>query len=220
MRVKQKIGTRGSLMWMQRLIDHPGVLESALTAEGALSPGKSLRWLSPRQDDDWAAYRDNAFLACIGRPDLSPALAAFWPSRGPQWDGLAVDDKGGICLIEAKAHAGELASTCQASPSSRALIAKAMAATKAAYGISQSDDWLEGYYQYANRLAHLFFLRSQDVDAHLVFLYFTNDADMRRPTSKEAWKAATVDMLKHLGFADGQQPEGVHSVFVDTRLLT
>ena len=219
MRVKQANGTRGSLMWMQRLIEHPTVLESALRAENALPSGSSLRWLSPLKEDEWAEYRDGAFLQRIDLPDLLPALATFWPRRGPQWDGLAADDKGGIYLIEAKAHAGELGSYCQASPSSRKLIAESLETAKAAYGVSPSADWLAGYYQYANRLAHLYFFRSHNVNAHLVFLYFTGDVGMNGPASRGGWKTATDGMLRHLGFPDGQQPEGVHSVFVDTLLI-
>jgi hypothetical protein len=35
--------------------------------------------------------------------------------------------------------------------------------------------WTGTYYQYANRLACLWFLRSSGIDARLVFVYFTGD---------------------------------------------
>lgn len=37
-------------------------------------------------------------------------------------------------------------------------------------------DWTERFYQYANRLAFLYFLREVNgIEAYLVFLYFLND---------------------------------------------
>ena len=91
-----------------------------------------MTWLSPLLTDEWAEYRDEAFLERIGHPELAAALNGFWPTRGPQWDGLA---KTGdiVLLVEAKAHVGELASSGAAeSPASRDLIAKSLDTTKKA----------------------------------------------------------------------------------------
>lgn len=218
MRVVQPTGHRGSLKWIQRLAEQrPDLCNVQFRAQGGLADGGLLEWLSPRRDDDWAEYRDAAFLRRIGHPELIEALRRFWPNRGPQWDGLARDASGAIYLFEAKAHLGELASTCQASPASRARIALALNEAKAAFGADPNADWLTGYYQYANRLAHLYFLRRAGVKTWLVFLYFTNDAEMQGPDSEALWRAHLEDVHKQLGFPPETHLSGVINVFVDSR---
>lgn len=93
---------------------------------------------------------------------LTDELSRFWPPRGPQWDGLATDGANRVFLFEAKAHAAEMGSTCQAGP---VITSGAMVATRRTLGAKPDADWLNGYYQYANPLAHLTFLRDHDVDA-------------------------------------------------------
>jgi hypothetical protein len=127
MRVMQPEGNRGSLKWIQRLAaSRPEICGAQLHAQGALLGGYSLEWLSPGRDDDWAEYRDAGFLRRIEHPELIGALRRFWPHRGPQWDGLARDAWGAIYLFEAKAHLGELASSCRALPKARAQIETAL----------------------------------------------------------------------------------------------
>jgi hypothetical protein len=220
MRVVQPEGIRGSLKWIQRLVgSRPELCDAQLCAQDALLGEGSLEWLSPRRDDDWAEYRDAAFLRRIAHPELTVALSDFWPRGGPQWDGLARDSSGAIYLFEAKAHAGEMASTCQAASKSRARIDAALREAKAAFGAVRGADWLTGYYQYANRLAHLYFLRQAGVKAWLVFLYFTNDAEMQGPTSEAAWHAHLEEVHRQLGFPKETRIPGVINIFVDSRAL-
>ena len=141
MRIKQPPGTKGSLKWIQRLsAHHSGLLETELRAKGVLASGNTLTWLSPLASDEWAEYRDAAFLDRIGCPSLAGKLAAFWPSRGPQWDGLARDGSGQIFIIEAKAHRQELASSCQAGEASLKKISAALEQTKSALGANPAAD--------------------------------------------------------------------------------
>ena len=200
MRIVQKTGTRGSLMYIQRLLAHrPELLDERLREAGALSSDARVRWVSPLQNDEWAEYRDAAFLDRLGRGDLAPALAEFWPSRGPQWDALGVSGNR-LILVEAKAHVGELASSCGAkAKSSRDKITRALEATKTALGAPPSADWLTGYYQLANRLAHLEFLKARGADARLVLLQFTGNTGMPTSSTREAYDAAILDAFAHLG---------------------
>jgi hypothetical protein len=221
MRVAQPRGTRGSLKWTQSLIaDHAELLESALRDEGALRTGAAIRWLSPRRDDDMAEYRDGAFLERIGRPDLQAALREFWPSGGPQWDALGRSDDGTVFLVEAKARAPELASSCTAvAPASLELIQRSLRETRAALGASHEADWSNGYYQYANRLAHLRFLRDNGVQAYLVFVYFVGDTEMRGPATRAEWKPAIDAAHRHLGFTNASKIANMIDVFVDVAQL-
>jgi hypothetical protein len=219
MKVKQVLGTRGSLKWIQRLSRRPELLERELRSAGAMGPNASFEWISPSESDAWSEYRDGAFLAAIGQQNLSPALKAFWPRGGPQWDGLGRDSTGAVYLIEAKAHLAEMASTCQASTDSEQMITRAFAGTKAKLGAFPSSDWLRGYYQYANRLAHLHFLRDQGVDARLIFLYFTNDSDMGGPESRDAWERSSQAVKQHLGLPADREIPGLHNIYLDSRIL-
>ena len=50
--------------------------------------------------------------------------------------------------------------------------------------------WHTSFYQVANRLAHLHWLRNLGIDARLVMVNFLNDADMGGPSSAREWHAA------------------------------
>lgn len=106
-----------------------------------------------------------------------------------------------------------------ASPVSRERIRIALHATQAYLGCRQDCDWLDGYYQYANRLAHLQFLRNAGVDAHLVFLYFVGDGDINGPTSPEEWRDAVLKVHRHLGLDPQRSLTGVHAIYVDVGKL-
>jgi hypothetical protein len=181
---------RGSLKWIQCAInDHGGVLEAALLPK--LKSARSIEWRSPLTQDDFAEYRDAEFLKLVGLEKLSSALAEFWPQRGPQWDALGVTDRGDVLLVEAKAHIGELCSPgTQASAKSKERIQGALSETALALAAKPRAAWTEVFYQLANRLAHLHFLRSRGVPAWLILLNFIGDSDMKGPQSSKEWEAA------------------------------
>jgi hypothetical protein len=189
LRVVQPEGERGSRKWIQRAVAlrAPSLEAPILRHIGA----ERIDWRSPVEADDFAEYRDGSFLDRIGLDHLRPARAAFWPSRGPQWDALGVTDRGDILLIEAKAHVRELCSPgSQASAPSRTRIATRLDETAVALNASETRaPWIGHFYQLANRLAHLHFLRSNGVRAWLVLVNFTGDRDMSGPASKAEWLA-------------------------------
>jgi hypothetical protein len=139
-----------------------------------------------KQDDDYAEYRDRAFIERLGVTLEQTPLNAFWPRGGPVWDGLARTDRGQVVLVEAKAHIPEGVTSPMGakSPQSVEMIQSSLAETKAYLRSNTPADWTQIFYQYANRLAHLYFLRvKNDVDAYLLMLYFYNDSEMGGPTS-------------------------------------
>jgi hypothetical protein len=176
-----------------------------------------LNWLSPLRCDKWAEYRDSQFLRIIKQEHLGKQLKTFWPRRGPQWDALAYDDSGRVFLFEAKAHGSEMQSSCKAGEISLKLIIKSIKEAKKAMSVDPSSDWLNGYYQYANRLAHLAFLQQNGVDACLVFIYFTCDQEMKGPASDTAWAPFIDAATLHLGLP--KHPRNVVNVFQDVRML-
>ena len=182
MRVAQPSGTRGSLRWIQFAVNKaPDLLKTPELPE--------VKWVSPLTDDEFAEYRDSSFLRVIGQADLRDALSDFWPARGPQWDALGVAGDA-VVLVEAKAHLDELFSSCAAGEKSRARIRDRFQRVRQALKAQGGVDWTERFYQYANRLAHLWFLRANGVQAYLLLVGFVNDTDVCGPKSEEEWRAA------------------------------
>lgn len=207
-RIPQPKAARGSQYWLQELVHR----EPALVDE-AIGLGR-LDWVSPLADDQYAEYRDGAFLDRLRISLPVRPLAGFWPNRGPVWDGLATTSSGGVVLVEAKSHTKELLSSCAASPDSRRLIATAFDDTKAALRARSDADWCSGYYQYANRLAHAYLLAQVNrLDATLVFLHFVGDADMGGPETINEWREAIESVHEHLGLTKGL-PSYVTEAFV------
>jgi hypothetical protein len=219
MRVPQKVGEKGSLKWMQHLVNDrrkqfDGIVGDAID----LAPDEEIEWRSPLRDDEHAEYRDGSWLTRIGHPALETELKSFWPTRGPQWDALAVTTSGRVIIVEAKAHLAELKSPRSAAgPASAAVIQTALNSTKAHFGVPEAADWADTYYQYANRLAHLFFLRQHGVKAELVYLYVVNDSSMSRPATRDEWVSAIEKAHQALKLSSAI--DGVHDVFVDVGTL-
>ena len=191
MRVAQPEKRRGSQKWIQRAVNERWEsLEQPILA--ALGRGAALSWRSPLQADDFAEYRDAAYLNKIGHPELVGELAVFWPARGPQWDALGRSLAGDVLLVEAKAHIDELCSSpTAAGPIARAQIEAALESVATRLGAnSHRAAWSQHFYQLANRLAHLDFLRQRGVTAWLVLVDFVGDADVGGPSSAEVWEAA------------------------------
>ncbi len=188
-RVEQPLGERGSLKWIQQAVNlNPDMLNEMILPRLV---GGTIRWRSPLLDDQYAEYRDFGFLERIGANQLSPELEIFWPSRGPQWDALAQCDDGNILLVEAKAHIGELCSSpSQARALSLEKIQAALDEAASFIGAQPRAPWSSVFYQLANRIAHLYFLRKHGIKAWLVLINFIGDSEMNGPFSEEELRAA------------------------------
>lgn len=201
MRVVQRSDGRGSLKWIQRAVNHrPDVLDAPLLAR--LGGAAAIEWVSPLESDDYAEYRDAGFLRRVGAGDLVMRLDEFWPRRGPQWDALGVSNAGDILLVEAKANLPELNSPgTAAGEMSRARINAALANTAKALACEQKSPWSSTYFQLANRLAHLWFLRAHGYPAWLVLVNFVGDADVGGPHTAAEWEAAYQDAEREMGLS-------------------
>jgi hypothetical protein len=148
-------------------------------------------------------------------------LSGFWPVRGPQWDALGRTSRGERLLVEAKAHIPELLSPpTQAAGHSLSVIRRSLERVKRAVGSRATADWSSVYYQYTNRLAHLYFLRNlNQIPAYLVFVYLVNDADMQGPKTAEEWAGAIRLVHAQLGIDEARLAKvfggAVLDVFVD-----
>lgn len=213
---------RGSKKWLQILVNERTDLINKLLATSLQGAAQSIRWRSPLRGDDYAEYSDQEF---VDRLDVSlehVPLTAFWPRRGPHWDALASTGRGDVILVEAKAHIPEMVSTpTQASGRSRAKIRRALGETKAFVGSHAQADWATCFYQYTNRLAHLYLLRKLNkLPAYLLFVYFLNDKEMGGPTTKLEWEAAIALLEDFLGIRERHSLSAyVVRAFVDVDLL-
>lgn len=159
------------------LAKSPHSLTAAVATELGADPS-SIQWLPyPATVHGDREYRALEFLPAETRNRLRTDWSRFWPQRGHQqsWDaiGLAGDD---WLLVEAKASWPEFC-TPPTTATSKGLhmIEAALAKVRRDLGVSRWLRWTGSYYQYANRLATLWFLRSHGIAARLVFVYFVGD---------------------------------------------
>ena len=202
-RVQQKPAKRGSQKWLQLAVNKRQKLLDALITPQLGTTLPSIEWLSPLKSDDYAEYRDRDFLSRLGLDLKHYPLGQFWPKNGPQWDGLAKTNNDQILLIEAKAHIEEMRSSGSGAsdPISMKKIARSLQETQRFLDTRRSVDWaISPYYQYANRLAHLYLLAELNgFDAYLVMLYCLNDVDMKGPQGIREWEAAIQEQDAALG---------------------
>ncbi len=220
-RIVQPKGNKGSLKWIQHVVnDHPDILNRTIDVSIGIEQEQPIEWLSPKAKDEYAEYRDQAFLDLLGIKLRKRKLKDFWPNRGPQWDALGRIENKAYFLVEAKAHVSEIISSSQAkSPASKALINKSLNETKDYLRLNPDFDLTKGFYQYSNRQAHLYLLRAlNDIPTYLVFVYFVND-HAHIPTTKEEWDGALQLMHSILGSHSHKLAEYVIDIFIDVNKI-
>ncbi len=219
-RLKQACAVKGSQRWLQRLVnDAPDVLREHLAGPLGLSVGDHIEWLSPRVGDDYAEYRDESFLDRLGIELRDRPLGRFWPTRGPVWDGLAKTVRGDLLLVEAKAHIPEIVSTpCRAEGASMDLIRRSLEETCGYLHGGDGHDWTARFYQYTNRLAHLYLLRVLNgLPAWLVLFCFVGDEEVGGPETPDEWRGALALLDAYLGLRRHRLSPFVLHLMIDVR---
>src|SRR4051812_6338792 len=139
----------------------------------------------------------------------------FWPVRGNRsWDGVAKIN-GEWIFIEAKANSGEFrTSACGAGEPARTTILKALHEVKTYMGADPRLAWEQTYYQYANRLAVVYFLNERvGIPARLLNIYFSGDVfpDGREcPSCESDWLYLIRECYAALGIR--HDSPGMHRV--------
>jgi len=178
-----------------------------------------IEWLSPLAKN-YTEYRDGAFLNKLGVKPSIP-LIDFWPKRGPSWDALGkVNDM--PILVEAKAHIAEAISPqSRASDSSLKIIENSLNAVKNYLKVNPKIPWHLSFYQYTNRIAHLYYLRVlNQIPAQLLFVSFINDSEMNGPTCVETWEACYQILEAGLGLKPKHTlSQYIHHVMIDTKMM-
>ena len=205
--------------WLRVMVNHHADDLDTEIAEAFGWCGGKIEWLSPREDDDYAEYYDQAFLDRLSVDGLVMPLNEFWPKSGPRWDGLARTKDGKLILVEAKAHIDEAVDfRSKASTISLSRIEKRLDEAKAAFNASKDACWHMPFYQMANRLAHLYYLAEiNKKDAYLVFINFANAPDVPEPASFEEWRGAVRLAHRCLGLKDSRLARRMTTIIVDLK---
>ena len=220
-RYPQSSDGHGSLRDIQILVNGFPDFFTNKIKEHIMIESDRIDWVSPLKDDDFSEYRDNGFIQKLGIRNLETSLSAFWPKRGPQWDALGRGNCNEVFLVEAKANIDEIVSPeTKATEKSLVLIKKSLDGLKKYLKVNNKVDWSGTFYQYTNRLAHLYFLRALNkLPANLIFVYFIGDDSMSGPKSVEEWNAALMVMKRYLGLSTHKLAKYIAEVFIDVKQI-
>jgi hypothetical protein len=176
--------------------------------------GQSIEWLDSKFSQKRAPLEDDkefVGLEFIQDAPVQDKWKSFWPQTGnaQNWDAVGkihLDNAPEWLLVEAKGHIGEIKSKCGATnQTSKKTIYSALEKTSRAFGSRQPiETWLEPYYQYANRLAVLYFLMKENIPSvhmRLLFVYFygENRENIACPKSEQEWLPVIQNMNDSLG---------------------
>ncbi|WP_417353507.1 hypothetical protein [Flavobacterium alkalisoli] len=220
-RIRQTSNSRGSLKFIQLLINkNQSYINRLIKQSFSEIRDDEIYWLSPLEDDEYAEYRDDSFLNIIGFDPKEIELTKFWPRRGPQWDALAKTKTGKVILVEAKANKREIASSAtKAKGKSKQLIIESLLEIKEFMQIKNDVDWSGKYYQYTNRLFHLFYLRIKcNKPVFLVNIYFTEENTVVS-TTLEQFHEAIDSLNKWLGVKNDNLSDYIANIFIDVNDL-
>jgi hypothetical protein len=221
--VRQNCHGKGSLKDIQLLVNNkPNLLNELINKELGLSQPLDINWLSPLVSNSYAEYCDKDFISLLGLNLNIRALDSFWPSKGPHWDALGKATTGQVFLIEAKANIPELVSngTSATSKKSLELINKSLIEIKNFLNIKNNIDWSGKFYQYTNRIAHLYLLRELNkIPSYLINIYFLNDSSVDGSKLECEWKAALKDMKCYLGINNHKLSKYMIDLYIDVKYL-
>lgn len=200
---------KGSQFQMQTKVVPNHLLDKAL--------GVKLNWFSPIEKDDFKEYQLNGLQmkTVLGLSDEAiDDLNKFWPSREPQWDGIAMSDNDTLYLIEAKSHLSEItpASEGKSEENTEKKNDSILKVAQSVYGIDMDEPtrnaWTHKYYQISNRLAFAHKMKelitpsTKFNDVVMVFINFVND-DTWKPqglmvSDSNVWDEKYKVMLKEM----------------------
>ena len=214
------------LRWMGR---HRKLFDKKV-ADAVGRPGESIEWLdfkfAPNVEwphKGWPDSEQKGLEFLYNQPGIKSKWESFWPTGSGihNWDAvgwIGAEPHRELLLLEAKANVEEMKTYCKAeSPKSILKIETAFEGVKQSLGTSTGADWMNGYYQAANRIATLHFLQQEGIPARLLFVYFLGDRHLGRecPTTKEDWIPALEAQRIHLGLgADHYLADPIHELFL------
>jgi len=213
---------KGSLKDIQVLINkNQDYLNNLIKSKFSDLKNEEIIWTSPLKSDNYAEYRDDDFLINVGLNPEEIELDKFWPKKGPQWDALGNTKSGKVFLVEAKANIPEIVSQkTGAKKKSKCLIDYSLNETKQFLDIKNETDWSGKFYQYTNRIAHLYFLREKcEIPTYLINIYFIGDKTVSGPKTKQEWKGALKVLHTYFGIGRHKLRKYMLDLFIDVNDL-
>lgn len=216
---------KGSKGMIQILVEeHKDLLDKVL--------GVKLKWICPIKEDNFKELQLNGEKMCgelgLSREDFED----FWPSRQPQWDGIAKDENNNLYLIEAKSHLDEICpgnrepdGSNQEQNKNYGMKRESLLCIKKHYNSNKENKlWLHKYYQISNRLAFLKKMKelrnkkkTDYNDVKLIFLNFKNDTTWGKKAVKcDEWIKKYDKIWDELGVNKNMlEEEGVLIIDID-----
>lgn len=213
---------KGSKRAMQSLssVSNTGLLNEILDDK--------LEWISPREKDNYKEYQmNNSFILNalgIAEEVKNEYFTGWWPTRQPQWDGIALGKDKSLYLFEAKSRCNEIARARKGKSqiNNEMKYGSIMTMASKLFGVenieSNGDVWCYKYYQISNRIA--FQQRLIEIskahntnfeDVKMVFLNFVNDrtweAEKQMVCSGEKWDDHYDKILRSMGVTRGMLSE-------------
>jgi len=213
---------KGSKKWIQILVNKKPELFNTKIGEAAKFSKNRIIWVSPLASDKFQEYWDNGFLNVLKITKLKVPLHEFWPPGGAHWDALGRGSSDEIFLVEAKSHIPELVSSCAAKDEeSIQKIDESFLKTKQFFGAPIEVDWKKRFYQYANRLAYLYWMDElNEIPTYLINVYFVNDKAQNGPKDISEWKGALTLLYSYFGLKKNNKlQEHILDIFLDVNEL-
>lgn len=194
--------------------------QKIIEAFGCFEKDLDIIWVSPLENDGYKEYMDGNLLEKLDIGDLKGSLKAFWPPGGAHWDALGKAGKHKF-IIEAKGYIKEIfvKESTAINTTSKKTIRNSLSEVKTY--LKSKADWPDCLYQYVNRLAYLYFLRRNKIDAYLVDIYFLGDSSVGLGVETEGeWKSALTVVKKWLDIKKRNKlSKYVLEVFIDVKEL-
>lgn len=202
--------------------------------------GEKLNWFSPLLEDKFREYQLNSSKILeelgISQAVKKAYMNPFWPSRQPQWDGIAWGKENTLFLFEAKSHFSEIAPGKDGEPeNNKKKYDSIMRCAKQLYGIEDNDVnrkvWCKKYYQISNRIAFTYLLKEISKKYNVkyksvktIFLNFVNDMtwekDKLTVDRSEKWEEHYKNILKDLNIKEYQlRKNNIYIKNFDLKLL-
>jgi hypothetical protein len=193
----------------------------------------SMEWLDYPKDAKRKSldgeYTGISFLPLELQNKISGNWKNYWPQQGnpPNWDSIiycsplapnsSLEDHWFIIEAKARLNEGIDKGTDAKNEESIKIIEKAFEKTKKRFNIKTENNWLEKYYQFANRLAFINFMLENGVQCSLLYIYFINgwpNDPKNNVTNIESWKEIIHDEYKYLGIND-EAKKYISEIFVN-----
>jgi hypothetical protein len=85
---------------------------------------------------------------------------------------------------------------------------------------AKNAEWTSRFYQYGNRLAHLYWLKEKNgIPSYLINIYFYNDIAQKGPNEIAEWKGAIALLHTYFGIGKHKLSKNMLEIFIDVNKL-